>query len=128
MVVVYKSFVQGVLCGSGPGLSRTAGLNALYKLLVSGGAMNDDDRDSLIRAHFQEYNRLIVAAEKAKEARLSLLRRLRAADPDYYTQDRLADLSGMSQQNVSYLLSVRRSAAGGVRQGKPLGRPHSFKA
>lgn len=41
----------------------------------------------------------------AKDARLQLLLRLRAADPDYYTQTRLARLSGMSQQNVSYLLS-----------------------
>ncbi|GAB0102733.1 hypothetical protein JMUB6875_17030 [Nocardia sp. JMUB6875] len=43
--------------------------------------------------------------EKAKDARLQLLLKLRSADPDYYTQTRLARLSGMSQQNVSHLLS-----------------------
>ncbi|MGW4247040.1 hypothetical protein [Nocardia sp. NPDC004722] len=67
--------------------------------------MNDNDRDALIQAHFREYTRLNTLGERAMQARLSLLRKLRAADPDYYTQDRLADLSGMSQQNVSYLLS-----------------------
>ncbi|MGV9667295.1 hypothetical protein [Nocardia niigatensis] len=67
--------------------------------------MDDAERDVLIRKHFLEYGRIIEAGEKAKDARLQLLLRLRAADPDYYTQTRLARLSGMSQQNVSYLLS-----------------------
>ncbi|MVU80850.1 hypothetical protein GPX89_26800 [Nocardia sp. ET3-3] len=81
--------------------------------------MNDDDRDSLIRQHFREYNLIIGTAEKAKEARLSLLRRLRTADPEYYTQDRLAELSDMSQQNISYLLARRR------RRGvAPVARDH----
>lgn len=76
--------------------------------------MNDNDRDALIRMHFQEYNAIIAGAVKARSARASLLRRLRAADPDYYTQDRLAELSGMSQQNVSYLLAPRRRAEASV--------------
>ncbi|MFE2994831.1 hypothetical protein ACFXG4_07450 [Nocardia sp. NPDC059246] len=72
--------------------------------------MNDAERDVLIRKHFLEYGRVIEAGEKAKDARLQLLLRLRAVDPDYYTQTRLAGLSGMSQQNVSYLLAKPSAA------------------
>ncbi|MFE3260636.1 hypothetical protein ACFXPS_38440 [Nocardia sp. NPDC059091] len=67
--------------------------------------MDDEERDALVRKHFEEYGGVIGAGERAKAARLRLLRKLRDADPEHYTQARLADLSGMSQQNVSYLVS-----------------------
>lgn len=67
--------------------------------------MDDRERDALVRKHFEEYGCVIDAGERAKAARLRLLLKLRDADPVHYTQARLADLSGMSQQNVSYLLS-----------------------
>ncbi|MET9490074.1 hypothetical protein [Nocardia sp. NPDC006630] len=71
---------------------------------VQGSRMDTGDRDALIRRHFEEWAAAIAVGERAKGARLDLIAKLRAAAPEYYTQERLADLSGMTQQNISYHL------------------------
>ncbi|WP_330179165.1 hypothetical protein OHB26_22015 [Nocardia sp. NBC_01503] len=72
---------------------------------VQGPRMDTVDRDALIRKHFEEWAAAIAVGEMAKRARLDLIAKLRATVPEYYTQERLADLSGMTQQNISYHLS-----------------------
>ncbi|WP_330182262.1 hypothetical protein OHB26_00425 [Nocardia sp. NBC_01503] len=71
---------------------------------VRGPFMSTVDRDALVRRHFEEYAAAIAIGEGAKRARLELIAKLRSAVPEYYTQERLAELSGMTQQNISYHL------------------------
>lgn len=71
---------------------------------VRGPSMSTVDRDAMVREHFAECAAAIAVGEKARKSRLRLIAKLRAAAPDYYTQELLAELSGMTQQNISYHL------------------------
>ncbi|MEV6769745.1 hypothetical protein AB0N05_14070 [Nocardia sp. NPDC051030] len=71
--------------------------------------MSTADRDALVREHFAECAQAVALGERARKARLDLIAKLRAAAPEYYTQERLAELSGMTQQNISYHLGKEKA-------------------
>lgn len=55
-------------------------------------------------SYFAYLARTIAAGEAAKAEQTALIRKLRAADPEYFTHAVLGEMSGLSQQMVSYYL------------------------
>ena len=59
-----------------------------------------------IRARLAELTATVEAGEEAQRQRAAVMRLARAADRDYWTQDKLADAAGVSQAAVSKALAA----------------------
>lgn len=58
------------------------------------------------RAYFAQLAQVIEAGEDARQRRDALIRKLRRADPKYFTHAVLADMAGgLTQQGVSYIVT-----------------------
>lgn len=59
------------------------------------------------QSHFDLLARTIAAGDAAKAEQAALIQKLRAVDPTYFTHAVLGEMSGLSQQMVSYYLKKK---------------------
>lgn len=59
------------------------------------------------KSHFAYLARVVQDGEDAKAEQVALIRKLRKADPEYFTHAVLGEISGLSQQMVSYYLKKK---------------------